>query len=105
MKDYPPPSLSLDSRSSSKRASRFLIILLPNWIREQEEFREAPKEQEAHPRRASGSGATFKDSVVATWFPDPLGEFAKKRGETSRPYFKPGPESWSTPLSTEYRTR
>lgn len=86
VKDYPPPSLSLDPRSSSKRASPFLIILLPNWMREQEEFRETPKEQETHPApRASGSGATFKDSVVATWIPDPLGEFAKERGKRRDP--------------------
>lgn len=55
-------SLSLNPPSSSRRASLFLVTLLPNWEREQEEFREASEEQETHPHKASDSGAAFKDS-------------------------------------------
>lgn len=48
----PPPSLSLDPLWSSSHASLFLVILLLNWAREQEEFRETPKEPETHPHKA-----------------------------------------------------
>ena len=70
----------MDPRPSTRRASLFLVILLSSWEGEQKDFREASKEQQTHPNRASGSGAAFKDSNDAFLDPRLSGRIRKRVG-------------------------